>query len=89
MPDLRPGNLIDPDVEDYDAFDNSLAQAIEDELDDLLGLDGLPLLPKNTVGSRSARPPAVHHRHRPGHRPAPGREPGRLRRHGSTASTTT
>jgi hypothetical protein len=48
MPDLRPGNLTTV-ATDYSQFSNSLAQMIEEELDDLLDLDGLPPLPKTST----------------------------------------
>ena len=48
MPDLRPGNLTG-DVDDFGEFFGSMAHAIEEELDDLLDLDGLPQLPKTAT----------------------------------------
>ena len=58
MPDLRPGNLKDSDHEDYGEFEGSLAQTIEEELDQLLELDGLPTLPappSHDVSDREVR----------------------------------
>lgn len=43
MPDLRPGNLTE-ELGDMSEFDNSMAAAIEEELNILLGMDELPLL---------------------------------------------
>ncbi|MFV2054104.1 hypothetical protein [Aliiroseovarius sp. YM-037] len=45
---LRPGNLnIVPT--DFSEFANSMAEAMEEELDDLLALDGLPPLVKDAT----------------------------------------
>lgn len=54
MPDtFRPGNLnLNP--EDFTAFNNSMAEAMEEELDALLALDGLPPLSKD-AGNREVR----------------------------------
>jgi hypothetical protein len=48
MPDLRPGNLTAAPT-DYSEFANSLAQTIEDELDTLLALDGMPILKDDAI----------------------------------------
>lgn len=43
---LKPGDLTSV-ANDYAAFEDSLAETIEAELDRLLALDGLPALPKD------------------------------------------
>jgi hypothetical protein len=43
---LRPGDLTTDPI-DYTEFADSMAETIELELDRLLGLDGLPALPKS------------------------------------------
>lgn len=48
MPDLRPGNLTLAPT-DYSQFADSMAEMIEEELDLLLDLDGLPPLPKSST----------------------------------------
>jgi hypothetical protein len=56
MPDpIKPGNLKVPAFEDYGDFANSMAKAIEDELNALLTLDGLPTLPTTPIGDREIR----------------------------------
>jgi hypothetical protein len=50
---LRPGDLTTNAV-DYTEFADSMAETIESELDRLLGLDGLPALPK-TASDREVR----------------------------------
>lgn len=48
MPDaLLPGNLT-ATANDFSEFTDSMADMMEQELDDLLALDGLPPLPKNS-----------------------------------------
>lgn len=42
---IKPGNFKHPSVEDYDDYTFSMAAEIEKQLNDLLALDGLPLLP--------------------------------------------
>ena len=44
MPPIKPGNFTLV-ASDYSEFVNSMAERIEDELDALLSLDGLPTLP--------------------------------------------
>jgi hypothetical protein len=56
MADLvKPGNLKPPALEDYGDFANSMAKAIEDELNALLSLDGLPTLPTTPITDREIR----------------------------------
>ncbi|WP_289152817.1 hypothetical protein [uncultured Salipiger sp.] len=50
MPNLRPGNLTDVPA-DETQFTGSLADTIEQELDALLALDGLPQLPSDPTDS--------------------------------------
>jgi hypothetical protein len=52
---IKPGNLKLPVFEDYGDFANSMAKAIEDELNNLLVLDGLPALPTGPVTDREIR----------------------------------
>ena len=44
IPGLRPGRLTDAPA-DFDGFAGSMAEMIEEELNQLLALDGLPPLP--------------------------------------------
>ena len=44
MPDLRPGDL-NTTPNDFDPFDDSMAALMEEELNRLLQLDGLPRMP--------------------------------------------
>lgn len=41
---IKPGNFKSPPVEDYADYANSMAEQIEEELNALLALDGLPTL---------------------------------------------
>lgn len=52
---IKPGNLKLPPLEDYGDFANSMAKAIEDELNNLLILDGLPALPTSPITDREIR----------------------------------
>lgn len=52
---IKPGNLKLPVLEDYGGFANSMAKAIEDELNNLLILDGLPALPTTPITDREIR----------------------------------
>lgn len=53
MPPIKPGNFTIV-ASDYSEFANSMAERIEDELDALLALDGLPTLPTD-AGDREVR----------------------------------
>jgi len=52
---IKPGNLKLPAIEDYGDFVNSMAKAIEDELNTLLTLDGLPTLPTTPISDKEIR----------------------------------